>query len=209
MTTPCAHNFCKSCLEDAFAGKSFVRERGREGGRSLRQQKNVMKCPCCPTDISEFLQNAQVKYEVWLCYKLLAKLIILLLRTVNLVQVNTDLKGVIETLQNQIKEETEKVDEVANESDNDTEDESTEKENVMAAETTAVEIGEEKDTHVDDKLHQAADMEAPTKGRNKRKKSDNAAKGERGGKRTRASAEVQEGEGSPSSPLHVLSEGDE
>lgn len=115
----------------------------------------------------------------------------------------------IETLQNQIKEETEKIDEVASESDNDTDDESAEKENVVAAETIAVESGEAKDTHVDDKLPQAADMEAPAKGRNKRKKSENAAKGQKGGKRTRASVEVQEGEGSPSSPLHVLSEGDE
>jgi hypothetical protein len=59
ITTPCAHNFCKLCLEGAFAGKTFVRERSR-GGRALRSQKNVMSCPSCPTDISDFLQNPQV-----------------------------------------------------------------------------------------------------------------------------------------------------
>ncbi|KAK4263259.1 hypothetical protein QN277_028696 [Acacia crassicarpa] len=63
VTTPCAHNFCKSCLEGAFAGKSFVRERSK-GGRSLRSQKNIMNCPCCPTDISDFLQNVQVNTEL-------------------------------------------------------------------------------------------------------------------------------------------------
>ncbi|CAH8386865.1 unnamed protein product [Eruca vesicaria subsp. sativa] len=63
VTTPCAHNFCKACLEDKFAGKTLVRERSR-GGRTLRAQKNVMNCPCCPTDISDFLQNPQVNREV-------------------------------------------------------------------------------------------------------------------------------------------------
>ncbi|XP_038901576.1 E3 ubiquitin-protein ligase ORTHRUS 2-like isoform X3 [Benincasa hispida] len=59
ITTPCAHNFCKSCLEGAFVGKTFLRERS-SGGRSLRSRKNVMTCPCCPTDISDFLQNLQL-----------------------------------------------------------------------------------------------------------------------------------------------------
>ncbi|KAE8123775.1 hypothetical protein FH972_018705 [Carpinus fangiana] len=63
ITTPCAHNFCKLCLEGAFAGKTFVRERSR-GGRALRSQKNVMSCPSCPTDISDFLQNPQVNREL-------------------------------------------------------------------------------------------------------------------------------------------------
>ncbi|KAK9108621.1 hypothetical protein Syun_024632 [Stephania yunnanensis] len=64
LTTPCAHNFCKACLEAAFAGKSFVRERTREGGRTLRAQKSIMKCPSCPTDISDFLKNPQVNREL-------------------------------------------------------------------------------------------------------------------------------------------------
>ena len=58
VTTPCAHNFCKSCFEVAFAGKTAIRERDK-GGRTLRSQKNVLHCPC-PTDISDFLQNLQV-----------------------------------------------------------------------------------------------------------------------------------------------------
>lgn len=61
VTTPCAHNFCKSCLDDAFSGQSFVRERSG-GGRTLRSRKNVMKCPFCPNDISDFLKDPQVRY---------------------------------------------------------------------------------------------------------------------------------------------------
>ncbi|KAI3964712.1 hypothetical protein MKW92_052930 [Papaver armeniacum] len=77
LTTPCAHNFCKPCLENAFAGKTFVRERSSHG-RTLRAQKSIMKCPLCPTDLSEFLQNPQV---------------------------NRELMGVIEDLQRKAKEE--------------------------------------------------------------------------------------------------------
>ncbi|KAL0415529.1 UNVERIFIED_CONTAM: E3 ubiquitin-protein ligase ORTHRUS 2 [Sesamum latifolium] len=64
LTTPCAHNFCKPCLENAFAGQTFSKERVCQNGRKLRSQKNVMKCPACPTDISEFLQNPQVNREL-------------------------------------------------------------------------------------------------------------------------------------------------
>ncbi|KAJ4890635.1 E3 ubiquitin-protein ligase ORTHRUS 2 [Raphanus sativus] len=63
VTTPCAHNFCKGCLEGKFVGMTQVKERSR-GGRTLRAKKNIMKCPCCPTDISDFLQNVQVNREV-------------------------------------------------------------------------------------------------------------------------------------------------
>uniref|UniRef100_A0A5B7AQV8 RING-type E3 ubiquitin transferase n=1 Tax=Davidia involucrata TaxID=16924 RepID=A0A5B7AQV8_DAVIN len=64
LTTPCAHNFCKPCLEGAFVGQTFMRERTCTGGRTLRSQKNVMKCPSCQIDISEFLQNPQVNREL-------------------------------------------------------------------------------------------------------------------------------------------------
>ncbi|OVA09685.1 zinc finger protein [Macleaya cordata] len=63
ITTPCAHNFCKACLEGVFAGQTFVRERNCHG-RRLRSQKNVMKCPSCPTDISDFLKSPQVNREL-------------------------------------------------------------------------------------------------------------------------------------------------
>uniref|UniRef100_A0A7N0TYM7 RING-type E3 ubiquitin transferase n=1 Tax=Kalanchoe fedtschenkoi TaxID=63787 RepID=A0A7N0TYM7_KALFE len=69
LTTPCAHNFCKKCLEDAFAGQAFIRQRVTQTGRTLRAQKNIMKCPCCPNDISDFLENPQVQSphsQVWL-----------------------------------------------------------------------------------------------------------------------------------------------
>ncbi|RZC51698.1 hypothetical protein C5167_020125 [Papaver somniferum] len=77
LTTPCAHNFCKPCLENVFAGQTFVRERSSHG-RTLRAKKKIMKCPSCPTDLSEFLQNPQV---------------------------NRELMGVIEDLQRKAKEE--------------------------------------------------------------------------------------------------------
>jgi E3 ubiquitin-protein ligase UHRF1 len=60
LTTPCAHNFCKGCLEGAFSGQSYIRNRATKSGRSLRTQKNIMKCPTCSTDIADYLQNPQV-----------------------------------------------------------------------------------------------------------------------------------------------------
>ncbi|XLR07799.1 hypothetical protein S83_035737, partial [Arachis hypogaea] len=36
-----------------------ARKRRSEGGRTLRAQKNVMKCPSCSIDIAEFLQNPE------------------------------------------------------------------------------------------------------------------------------------------------------
>ncbi|KAJ4829537.1 hypothetical protein Tsubulata_037441 [Turnera subulata] len=64
LTTPCAHNFCKACLEGAFAGQSYVRQRTCHGRRTLRVQKNVMKCPSCANDIADYLQNPQVNREL-------------------------------------------------------------------------------------------------------------------------------------------------
>ncbi|KDP23260.1 hypothetical protein JCGZ_23093 [Jatropha curcas] len=64
ITTPCGHNFCKACLEGTFAGKSLMRQRTCQGGRTLRTQKNVMKCPSCVNDIAEYLQNPQVNREL-------------------------------------------------------------------------------------------------------------------------------------------------
>ncbi|KAJ6841292.1 E3 ubiquitin-protein ligase ORTHRUS 2-like [Iris pallida] len=63
LTTPCAHNFCKLCLIEAYDDQTFIRERMR-GGRTLRAQKVVKKCPSCPSDISDFVQNPQVNREL-------------------------------------------------------------------------------------------------------------------------------------------------
>ncbi|KAI9070887.1 hypothetical protein K1719_047151 [Acacia pycnantha] len=55
---------CINHINGIPKGKSSVREKSR-GGRSQRTySKNVMKCPCCPTDISGFLQNIQANTEL-------------------------------------------------------------------------------------------------------------------------------------------------
>ncbi|KAK3141015.1 hypothetical protein QOZ80_5AG0408960 [Eleusine coracana subsp. coracana] len=63
LTTPCAHNFCKTCLLGSYDSQSSMRERSR-GGRTLRAQKIVKKCPSCPTDICDFLENPQINREM-------------------------------------------------------------------------------------------------------------------------------------------------
>ncbi|KAL8519931.1 hypothetical protein ACS0TY_010750 [Phlomoides rotata] len=110
LTTPCAHNFCKACLEGVFAGQSLVKERGR-GGRTLRTQKNVMKCPSCKNDLSDFLQNPQV---------------------------NRELMNVIESLQNQMKEEEESLVAKETEADVDGEGEAADENNMDEEESDTV-----------------------------------------------------------------------
>lgn len=86
VTTPCAHNFCKACLEGAFAGLTYIKERTCHGRRTLRPQKNVMNCPLCSTDIAEFLQNL----KVWLA-ALLGRSIVMSYVFINLTdRVDTD-----------------------------------------------------------------------------------------------------------------------
>jgi E3 ubiquitin-protein ligase UHRF1 len=60
LSTPCGHNFCKPCIEGIFAGQQDVRERSGVGGRSLRAQKIVKRCPSCQGDITDFLVKPQV-----------------------------------------------------------------------------------------------------------------------------------------------------
>eukprot|EP00899_Mesostigma_viride_P009318 jgi/Mesvir1/18388/Mv14270-RA.3 len=62
VSTPCGHSFCQPCLTMQFQGVADTRERGC--GRSLRVQKVEKRCPRCPADISEFLQNPAVNNEM-------------------------------------------------------------------------------------------------------------------------------------------------
>ncbi|MFS7918682.1 putative transcription factor C2H2 family [Helianthus anomalus] len=50
VTTPCAHNFCISCLPY---------ESSNCKARVEMSRKNIMKCPSCTTDISDFLLKPQ------------------------------------------------------------------------------------------------------------------------------------------------------
>ncbi|KAL3838883.1 hypothetical protein ACJIZ3_023474 [Penstemon smallii] len=34
--SPCAHNFCKACIEGKFVGQSFITDRTYGGRRTLR-----------------------------------------------------------------------------------------------------------------------------------------------------------------------------
>ncbi|XP_028787017.1 E3 ubiquitin-protein ligase ORTHRUS 2-like [Neltuma alba] len=183
VTTPCAHNFCKSCLEGAFAGQSFVTDRSR-GGRSLRSRKNVMKCPSCPTDIADFLQNLQV---------------------------NTELKGVIESLKAEAEENGDSVepsedadgaeeacDDTGSASAGDEEEEtSVEKHKDLVGGSDAQQI-QSKELEVNEKA------DAGGNGSGKRKRDDAE---EVSMKRNRRSCNAEvERNGSPSSPLHLPSD---
>lgn len=64
LSTPCGHNFCKPCIEGVFAGQQDVRERSGVGGRSLRAQKIVKRCPSCQGDITDFLLKPQVNRQM-------------------------------------------------------------------------------------------------------------------------------------------------
>ncbi|KAF3786689.1 E3 ubiquitin-protein ligase ORTHRUS 2 [Nymphaea thermarum] len=61
VTTSCGHSFCKACLEAAFPP---IRERSSAGGRSLRTQKAIRKCPTCTQNIEGFFENPQVNLDL-------------------------------------------------------------------------------------------------------------------------------------------------
>ncbi|KAF6169739.1 hypothetical protein GIB67_004131 [Kingdonia uniflora] len=76
-------------MKDAFPGQPVDLKSNYVGGRELRIRKVIMKCPCCPNDISDFLKDPQV---------------------------NTELMGVIESLQSKT-EKTVENDEQLNETE--------------------------------------------------------------------------------------------
>ncbi|PKA54804.1 E3 ubiquitin-protein ligase ORTHRUS 2 [Apostasia shenzhenica] len=126
LTTPCAHNFCKKCLLDSYDDQSFIRER-TSGGRTLRAQKIVKKCPSCTTDISDFLQNPQV---------------------------NRELMDLIESLQQKIREENLDADEEASdERENNDEKVDTKEKNDGAGEEDSDGIDAEDGDGVGEKCH--------------------------------------------------------
>ncbi|KAH9613631.1 hypothetical protein KSS87_019946 [Heliosperma pusillum] len=182
ITTPCAHNFCKSCLDGAFEGQKFIRER-QTGGRQLRTQKTVMKCPSCPTDLSGFLQNAQV---------------------------NRELMGVIESLLRKYEEEEKEAAsqeegcDILEEDEVEDDDEDTaleDKENAVSdsavTETIPVDNSDDGD--------EARPAPAAKRGR-KRKNAAPAGPAKTRGRKSRKADD--DGNVSPSSPLHVPSDND-
>ncbi|KAJ7945609.1 E3 ubiquitin-protein ligase ORTHRUS 2 [Quillaja saponaria] len=192
VTTPCAHNFCKSCLEGAFVGQTFVRERSR-GGRSLRSKKNVMKCPSCPTDISDFLQNLQV---------------------------NRELMDVIESLKSKAEENEDPEEEAQEDAGGSGGNSFAESENEETSSGTDIgdDLNSEKPSEAegDENKSSVEKHEVPVpavKHTVKRKQVDDGGNSseEVGAKKMRTSSEaetVDEGNDSPSSPLHVASEND-
>ncbi|KAI4323095.1 hypothetical protein L6164_022730 [Bauhinia variegata] len=193
VTTPCAHNFCKSCLEAKFKGQSFVKDRSR-GGRSLRTQKNVMKCPLCCLDIADFLQN---------------------------IQVNTELMGLIESLKAKAEEENgEPVDSsddgcdengAEKDDENKASDEVTQDPLIEPEQNSSEEnkISEEKKNGSTEELEVANEVTvAEGKPNKKRKKAGEQcptrARGKKAKKVKKAKEEgADEGNDSPSSPLHL------
>ncbi|KAF7836899.1 E3 ubiquitin-protein ligase ORTHRUS 2-like [Senna tora] len=183
VTTPCAHNFCKSCLEGAFAGQAFVKERSR-GGRSLRSQKNVMTCPGCPTDIADFLQN---------------------------IQINTELKGVIESL----KAEAEENGDSEELSDGDGGEEECDETDAAKDENKENSVNKLNDsTGIEVEAGESGvAIEVPDsvgKCNVKRKRGDakEVSPTKTRGKRGREAEDEDEGNDSPSSPLHLPSDQD-
>ncbi|XP_021731931.1 E3 ubiquitin-protein ligase ORTHRUS 2-like [Chenopodium quinoa] len=194
VTTPCAHNFCKSCLDATFEGQKFERER-KSGGRSLRTQKTVMKCPSCTTDISEFLQNAQV---------------------------NRELMGVIESLMlkfSQEKADSEESSGALNENESESEDADISTSDIEGDEIKSVE--EEPDMAMEEPHGENGNVDgegaceipdevkiepsaAKKRGRPKKSNVANGAAAKTRGRKSRRVAE--DGNDSPSSPLHVRSD---
>ncbi|CAM6093487.1 unnamed protein product [Calypogeia fissa] len=64
LSTPCGHNFCKPCLVGLYSGQQDMKERKAVGGRSLRVQKVIKRCPTCKADITDFISCPQVNRQM-------------------------------------------------------------------------------------------------------------------------------------------------
>ncbi|KAK9748232.1 hypothetical protein RND81_02G044800 [Saponaria officinalis] len=182
ITTPCAHNFCKACLDGAFQGQTLTRER-KTGGRQLRTQKTVMKCPACPTDLSDFLPNAQV---------------------------NRELMGVIESLMRKFEEEEKGAqadqDESSDILDDEEEEDEDEDENATPDDkenTVNLDSVGTENILVEDAAEEvkAEPVVAKKRGRKRKNETTTVATPKKKGRKG-----ADDGNASPSSPLHVRSD---
>ncbi|KAJ7962104.1 E3 ubiquitin-protein ligase ORTHRUS 2-like [Quillaja saponaria] len=224
VTTPCAHNFCKLCLEGAYAGQTFVRDRSR-GGRSLRSQKNVMKCPSCPFDISDFLQNLQVNRELMDVIESLKSKAEEYGDSAELAEEDVDGSEENSDVESEKDETNAEKDENLNEAMQDPPVKSISKSDNQCkvdGEESKISVQEHdvSNGNSENGKHQSGDLEGANeavpavKRPTKRKKPNAEGHSPKGGvgKKTRRGKEAHEpvdgGNNSPSSPLHVLSDND-
>ncbi|KAK1295520.1 E3 ubiquitin-protein ligase ORTHRUS 2 [Acorus calamus] len=198
---------------------SFVRERTR-GGRTLRTQKNIMNCPTCQFDITEFLKNPQINRDLMSCIEQLQQQ----LKDAEEEESSIEDKS-NDAADEKLKDETDNVE--ANDADRADEKMKDETDNVEAGDADAsdeklkdgtdnVEAGDAEDgntVEAEDTVKQGDDtINNPSNGTPKTRKSKRKVPVEQKGTRRRIKITregEEQGDNSPSSPLHVLSDNDD